>query len=190
VCIAHYHRTPEAGKSFRERTRTLATAPLSRQGALATPRADVRLRGRGPHPYRCGWRGQGPEREGARNARHLRAEISGKSKRMRACYELAFSVNCSSTMLAREKPLFTGCVEGEYGEVPLNGVLRRLHEPLDSLSLSSESPAIVGVFGARRLSQQSLSFPSPEKVPTRIYEGIAQVDHFGTLRQAWSTVTT
>jgi hypothetical protein len=43
---------------------------------------------------------------------------------MRACYELAFSVNCSSTMLAREKPLFTGCVEEEYGEIPLNGLLR------------------------------------------------------------------
>jgi hypothetical protein len=42
---------------------------------------------------------------------------------MRASYELAFSVNCSSTMLARERPLFTGCVEEEYGEVPLNGVL-------------------------------------------------------------------
>jgi hypothetical protein len=49
---------------------------------------------------------------------------------MGACYKLAFGgrlrfigVTCSSTMLVREKPLFTGCVEVEYGEIPLNGFL-------------------------------------------------------------------
>ena len=51
--------------------------------------------------------------------------------------------------------------------------------PIDSLILFSESPAIVRLFGARRLSQQSHPFfPSPEKVRTCIYEGIPQVDCF------------
>jgi hypothetical protein len=82
------------------------------------------------------------------------------------------------------------CVEGEFSELRHDGVLRSAHEPLDSLTLSSEAPAVVGLFGARRLSQQPLSFPSPETTPTRTYEGSAQVDYFGTLRQARSTVTT
>jgi hypothetical protein len=33
------------------------------------------------------------------------------------------------------------------------------------------------IFGARRLSQQSHSFPSPEKVPTRIHEGVIRAEH-------------
>jgi hypothetical protein len=72
----------------------------------------------------AGGGGGHPNPTGAKSVRHPRCEISGKPNRMRARYELALSVNCSSTMLAREKPLFTGCVEEEYGEVPLNGVLR------------------------------------------------------------------
>jgi hypothetical protein len=56
------------------------------------------------------------------------------------------------------------------GELRRDGVLRsspnrlcELHTiPLDSLSLFSETPAIVCPFGARRLSQQSHSFfPEP-----------------------------
>src|SRR5215218_9639551 len=44
-------------------------------------------------------------------------------------------------------------------------VLGSSHDnPIDSLSLSSESPAILCLFGARRLSQQSHSFfPEPRK---------------------------
>jgi hypothetical protein len=41
--------------------------------------------------------------------------------------------------------------------------------PTDPLSLFSEWLAIVGLFGARRLSQQSLAFPSPEEAPTLVY---------------------
>ena len=55
--------------------------------------------------------------------RHPRAEISGKSKPIGACYELAFrsrpcffGVTCSSTLEDREKPLFT--------EVRIGDVLR------------------------------------------------------------------
>jgi hypothetical protein len=43
-------------------------------------------------------------------------------------------------------------------------------------SCSHESPAVLRPFGARRLSQQSHSFPSPEWVPASIYEAIPQVD--------------
>jgi hypothetical protein len=50
--------------------------------------------------------------------------------------------------------------------------------PIDSLRLFSESPAILRLFGARRLSQHDiiLSFPSPEEAPTLIYEGMAQME--------------
>ena len=49
---------------------------------------------------------------------------------------------------------------------------------IDSLRLFSESPAILHLFGARRLSQHNLilSFPSPEEAPTLIHEGMAQMD--------------
>jgi hypothetical protein len=54
------------------------------------------------------------------------------------------------------------------------------YTPSDSLSLCSETRAIVCLFGARRLSQHNpiLSFPSPEKAPIRIYQGIPQVECF------------
>jgi hypothetical protein len=57
--------------------------------------------------------------------------------------------------------------------------LRSTHTiPMDSLSLFSESPSILRLFGARRLSQHNLilSFPSPARSRTRIYEGIPEVD--------------
>jgi hypothetical protein len=65
-------------------------------------------------------------------------------------------------------------------ELRLDGVLGSSHEnPIDSLSLFSDSAAIVRLFRARRLSQHNLilSFPSPEKVPTCMYEGIIRAEH-------------
>jgi hypothetical protein len=52
--------------------------------------------------------------------------------------------------------------------------------PIDSLSLLSESPAIVCLFGARRLSQHNLilSFPSPEKVAPTGSQHIPQTYDF------------
>ena len=53
--------------------------------------------------------------------------------------------------------------------------------PIDSLRVFSNSPAIVYLFGARRLSQHNLiSFLSraPKRCLPRIYEGIPQVDYF------------
>ncbi len=56
-------------------------------------------------------------------------------------------------------------------ELRLGGGLGSSHEnPIDSLSLFSESPAIVCLFGARRLSQQSHPFfPEPRKRCQPVY---------------------
>ena len=75
-------------------------------------------------------------------------------------------------------------------ECGLNGVLRSSHQPLDSLRMFSESPSIVGLFGARRLSQQSNSFsPEPQKgtYPYDVRRYRTSVDYFGTLRRTQTT---
>ena len=65
-----------------------------------------------------------------------------------------------------------------FSEVCLSGSLRGTH-PIDSLRVFSESAAIVCLFGARRLSQQSLlPFPSPEKVAARVTRRIPQMNDF------------
>jgi hypothetical protein len=68
------------------------------------------------------------------------------------------------------RPYSTNLVEGGFRE------LRSLTEfcdvntiPTDPLNLFSELLAIVDLFGAWRLSQQSNSFPSPEEAPTHVY---------------------
>src|SRR5215212_5409996 len=69
----------------------------------------------------------------------------------------------------------------EFYEVLLSGSLRSTHYPhLHSLSVFSESPAILGLFGARRLSQHNLflPFPSPEKVASLGVQRIPQTNDF------------
>ena len=60
----------------------------------------------------------------------------------------------------------------------MTGFSRTSANPIDSLSVFSDLPAIVCLFGARRLSQQSRSFfPELRKgAYPRIYEGIPQMD--------------
>jgi hypothetical protein len=67
-------------------------------------------------------------------------------------------------MLAREQPLFTGCAEEKYGEVPLNGVLRssQIHprfigicSHIDDRSPTGDAHRIIArdrQMGARRIS--------------------------------------
>src|SRR5215217_5031052 len=61
------------------------------------------------------------------------------------------------------------CPEVEFCELRLDGVLNPFSDP----------PAILRLFGARRYAQQShfLLSPSPEKLRTRIYEGISFFVH-------------
>ena len=77
--------------------------PIASGAAFASPRSYA------PGPVACG--GGGLNSRGPQNARHPRGEISGKSKRVRGRYELAF----------RSHPHFLGV---NLRELRPNGVLR------------------------------------------------------------------
>ena len=78
-----------------------------------------------------------------------------------------------------------GCADFHaFSELRIGKILRRTHDPTDSLRVFSESPAILVLSGLGDCPNNIiLSFPSPQKVPTRIYEGTTQVDYFGTPRR-------
>jgi hypothetical protein len=79
-----------------------------------------------------------------------------------------------------------GCADFHaFSELRIGKILRRTHDPTDSLRVFSESPTILGLFGARRLSQQHYpSFPEPPKCANPNKRGHCTMDYFGTPRRA------
>jgi len=74
-----------------------------------------------------------------------------------------------------------------FSELRIGKILRRTHDPTDSLRVFSESPAILVLSGLGDCPNNIiLSFPSPQNVPTRINEGTAQWTILAHPAEHWS----